>query len=72
MIIKFHILTIFLLCITLTACEETAKDICDAASNCTYHCPDGTITDPHAPKCPINDRDLLPPSNDNVGMDNRK
>ncbi|MBL4801753.1 MAG: hypothetical protein JKY45_07640 [Emcibacter sp.] len=48
--------------------DEFAKDICDGVSNCTYRCPDGTITDARYPKCPVNDRDLLPPQNDNIGL----
>ncbi|PCI33535.1 MAG: hypothetical protein COB54_04345 [Alphaproteobacteria bacterium] len=67
-------LIIFLLFMSITACstpivDEVAKEICDGASNCTYRCPDGTITDARYPVCPINDRDLLPPANDNIGLE---
>ena len=70
---RFYRLTILFSCMTLAACsqparEEMAKDICEGARNCTYRCPDGTITNPRNPKCPLNDRDLLPPQNDNVGL----
>lgn len=67
-------LSILLFSMSLGACtkaarEGAAKNICDGVSNCSFRCPDGTITDANYPKCPINDRDLLPPQNDNVGLE---
>jgi len=63
-------ITTILLCGFLMACtqqgrEQFAKDVCESSSNCSITCPDGTVTDARFPKCPINDRDLLPPSRDN-------
>ena len=67
-------LIIFLLFMSITGCstptmDEVAREICDGTANCTHRCPDGTITDARFPRCPINDRDLMPPSNDNIGLE---
>ncbi|WP_321394723.1 hypothetical protein [Emcibacter sp.] len=66
-----HIVLIMFLA-TLGACtreagEDIARSICGGSGNCSYRCPDGTVTDAGFPRCPVNERDLLPPSNDNVG-----
>ncbi|MFC7048407.1 hypothetical protein [Emcibacter nanhaiensis] len=63
---------LILFIISLAACtreagEEMARNICDSAGNCSYRCPDGTLTSAGFPRCPINDRDLLPPGNEDVG-----
>ncbi len=64
--------TITIVIFTTACSEKMAQEICSARDNCTLVCPDGTITNSRPPKCPINDRDLLPPPNDNVGIEGMK
>lgn len=58
-------LFLFVLILTLPAC---ARIHCWDAEHCTRLCQDGTPANVEPPYCPVNDRDLLPPSNDNVGV----
>ncbi|WP_417316909.1 hypothetical protein [Emcibacter sp.] len=67
-----HRTLLILFLFSLAACsreagENTARNICSGSSNCSYSCPDGTVTDARFPRCPVNDRDLLPPANEDVG-----
>ncbi|PHZ85536.1 hypothetical protein [Paremcibacter congregatus] len=54
-----------LLILVLPACTRIH---CWDSEHCTRLCDDGTPANVEPPYCPINARDLLPPSNDNVGV----
>ena len=45
---------------------------CRDSEHCTRLCEDGAPANPKPPYCPLNDRDLLPPANDNVGLEGLK
>lgn len=57
----FSILAVALL---LTGCGIHCRD----GNNCTRLCEDGTPANIEPPYCPLNERDMLPPANDNVGL----